>query len=221
MRANLWGRVSVLASIVASAAAANAADLAVKAPPYKAPPPVILSDWAGFYIGANGGGGWSSNKFDFNPALNTKATGGVYGGQVGYNWQFGSVVAGVEGDFDGASLSKTDAGRNSQKTDELATARARLGYVLVPNLLAYGTGGYGYGHETFTTANGVTTHGNENGWVAGGGLEYKVWGPLLARAEYLHYGLGPTNVQVQGAVMPNDRIRNSLDVVRGGLSYKF
>jgi hypothetical protein len=44
-----------------------AADLPVKAPP-PAAMPVYLSDWAGFYIGINGGG-WGHTKFDFTPVL--------------------------------------------------------------------------------------------------------------------------------------------------------
>ena len=47
------------------AAPASAADLAAR--PYtKAPPPVVapIYDWSGFYIGANGGGGWSNKCWD-------------------------------------------------------------------------------------------------------------------------------------------------------------
>jgi outer membrane immunogenic protein len=213
MRTKLWGRISVLALMVAGAGVANAADMAVKAPVYKAPPPVIISDWAGFYLGVNGGGGWGNNKFDVSPEHNVSTSGGVFGGQVGYNWQFGSFVAGVEGDFDGATISKTDNFGFKQKTDELATARARIGYAVLPNLLAYGTGGYAYGHTSIDQAVGSV---NQNGWAAGGGLEYKLWGPLIARGEYLHYGFGS-----QSFPAVHENLNESIDVVRGGLSYKF
>jgi opacity protein-like surface antigen len=195
---------------------AGAADLAVKAPVYKAPPPVILSDWAGFYIGINGGGGWANNKFDFFNLDNVTATGGIFGGHAGYNWQYGSVVAGVEVDFDGADLKKTDAFGVNQKTDELASARARLGYIVIPNLLAYGTAGAGWGHTEIATPGVGTDAINQFGWVAGAGLEYKLWGPLIARAEYLHYDFGKTTLPVFG-----DNLKQSIDTVRGGLSYKF
>jgi outer membrane immunogenic protein len=214
MRAKLWSSIGVLASIAAGVGAANAADLAVKAPVYKAPPPVILSDWAGFYIGINGGGGWADNKFDVVPAHNTKPTGGLIGGHAGYNWQYGSVVAGVEVDFDGADISKTDNFGFKQKTDELASARARLGYVVIPNLLAYGTAGAGWGHTEISLPGFAGVGINQFGWVAGAGLEYKLWGPLIARAEYLHYDFAKET-------FPVDTIKESVDVVRGGLSYKF
>ena len=53
--------ISVSASFIALAtgAPARAADMQVKAPVYKAPPPVYVFSWAGFYIGADVGGGWS------------------------------------------------------------------------------------------------------------------------------------------------------------------
>src|SRR5215467_15669023 len=115
MRTKLWCGITVVASILAGAGAAGAADLAVKAPPMAAP--VYLSDWAGFYIGINGGGGWAETKFDFFTGNNAKPTGGLIGGHAGYNWQYGSVVAGLEVDFDGADLKKTDAGGVEQKTN--------------------------------------------------------------------------------------------------------
>ena len=114
--------VAGIAAAACSSAPALAADMAVKAP--MAPPiaPVVDS-WTGFYIGANGGWGWSSIDTaavpDPNGAFiaegdlagprffNTRTNGGVFGGQIGYNWQTGNWVLGVEGDFDVASISGT------------------------------------------------------------------------------------------------------------------
>jgi outer membrane immunogenic protein len=226
MRTKLWGRISVLASMMAAAGVANAADLAVKAPVYKAPPPVIISDWAGFYLGAAGGYGFGSTSFNsgFASFDNAKPKGGIYGGYAGYNWQFGNVVAGLEVDMSGANITATSFDFN-QKTDELGSGRARIGYAVLPNLLAYGTGGVGWGHTTLTTTPntgdaGVASSQTQIGWVAGAGLEYKLWGPVIARGEYLHYGFGSTTFPFAGAnALPNPS--ESIDVVRGGLSYKF
>jgi outer membrane immunogenic protein len=223
MGTKFWGGIGVLAaSIVASVGGAGAADLAVKAPVYKAPPPVILSDWAGFYIGVNGGYGWGDFKND--GGLTEKPKGGLVGGHAGYNWQYGSVVAGVEVDFDGADIKDTKPasigvgvaavpGTVATKFDELATARARLGYLVLPNLLAYGTAGPGWGHSEVdaVSANGASNVGATNfGWTAGAGLEYKFYGNFTARAEYLHYDFGKQDLN-----------RTTIDTVRGGLSYKF
>jgi outer membrane immunogenic protein len=203
------------------AGSAVAADLAVKAPP-PGVMPAYLSDWAGFYIGINGGSGWAETTFDFLTVDNAKPSGGLVGGHAGYNWQYGSVVAGLEVDFDGADLKKTDAFGLEQKTNELASARARVGYVFVPSLLAYGTAGAGWGHTTLTDTNGSLTgvpgfssSVSQFGWVAGAGLEYKLVDHVLLRAEYLHYDFGKTT-------FPGiDSVKETVDTVRGGLSWKF
>jgi outer membrane immunogenic protein len=230
MRTRLWGTVSVLATIAASAGVAHAADLGTRAPAYKAPAPiVVIPDWAGFYIGVAGGYGFGSTGFNNLPTTinNAKPKGGVYGGFVGYNWQFGNVVTGIEGDFSGANLTASSFNFSRQKIDELASVRARLGYVLLPNLLVYGTGGGGWDHLTVTTnANNMTIPGVSSsispfGWVAGGGLEYKVWGPVIARGEYLHYGFGGKGLNNFANANAQPNVSQSVDLVRGGVSYKF
>jgi outer membrane immunogenic protein len=222
MRTKLWFGIGLLASTVAGAGSAVAADLAVKAPP-PGVAPVYLSDWAGFYIGINGGGGWAETTFDLNPGANAKPSGGLIGGHAGYNWQYGSVVAGLEVDFDGADLKKTDNTFGlEQKTNELASARGRVGYVFFPSLLAYGTAGAGWGHTTITDTTGVatgvpgfTSAASQFGWVAGAGLEYKLVDHVLLRAEYLHYDFGKTTFS------GIDTVKETVDTVRGGLSWKF
>jgi outer membrane immunogenic protein len=146
---------------------ATAADL-----DYMAPPPAYQPMWQGFYIGGHGGGGEADAEAsasvdyvdDFNPALDrsgsfreTLSPDGLLGGaQVGYNWQFDSLVFGLEGD-----LSFTDWGSKSTLFEEplddfgvaadaigtaqtdidmLASIRGRLGMAF-DTVLVYGTGG--------------------------------------------------------------------------------
>jgi outer membrane immunogenic protein len=221
MGTKFWCGIGLLASVVAGAGSAVAADLPVKAPP-PGVMPAYLSDWAGFYIGINGGGGWGTTTFDFSTLDNAKPSGGIFGGHAGYNWQYGSVVAGLEVDFDGADIKTTDPFGLEQKTDELASARARAGYLFFPSLLAYGTAGAGWGHTTLTDTNGSLTGVpgfssavSQFGWVAGAGLEYKLVDHVLLRAEYLHYDFGKTT-------FPGiDSVKETVDTVRGGLSWKF
>jgi outer membrane immunogenic protein len=223
MRRKFCGCSGLFAAAVAGAGAAGAADLAVKAPVYKAPP-VILSDWAGFYIGVNGGYGWDSSLIsrvnDNNVNLGNfpvSPKGGLVGGHAGYNWQYGSVVTGLEVDIDAADITGTDSFNHTvtMKTDTLASARARLGYAVLPNLLVYGTGGAGLAHSTVATLNAPTVAASQVGWVAGAGLEYKIWGNLIARAEYLHYDFG------EASTTHGYNFFEKVDTVRGGLSYKF
>ena len=72
----------------------------------------MMYDWSGFYIGANGGYGWARQCLDitqvgfvnvFAEGCNDKG-GGIVGGQVGYRWQAGTWVFGLEAQGDWANL---------------------------------------------------------------------------------------------------------------------
>ena len=93
---------------------AMAADLPMRAPAYTPPPPVTaIYSWTGCYIGANVGGGWTSNSNTFGDPLpspaargfvpinvGTNGSGVVAGGQAGCNLQVApNFVVGIEGDF--------------------------------------------------------------------------------------------------------------------------
>ncbi len=230
MRTNLGSAIGVLAAMVGGVDAACAADIAAQEPVMKAPVtkarPVILSDWAGFYLGVHGGGGWGDTTWENGPRTNAKLSGGLVGAHIGYNWQFGAVVVGAELDFDAADIKTTqafaDGFGDTQRTNELGSARGRLGYVMLPNLLAYGTVGAGWGHFKFGDHH--APGGNppdfqatsQFGWVAGAGIEYKVLEHVILRAEYLHYDFDSAPL-FQGAA----HVREPVDAVRGGLSYKF
>jgi len=76
-------------------ASAQAADIPYGSrSPYTVNQPLNIYSWAGPYLGANLGYAWGS--VDHNP---TKPSGFVGGAQVGYNWQTGAWVFGVEGDI--------------------------------------------------------------------------------------------------------------------------
>jgi outer membrane immunogenic protein len=91
--------LGAVAALVLGATAASAADL-----PIKAPPPVVIYNWTGFYIGASGGGSLGgSNHYDLDNVILTadgfRVAGGLIGGTLGYNWQVSSFVVGFEGDL--------------------------------------------------------------------------------------------------------------------------
>jgi outer membrane immunogenic protein len=249
---------TTLLTTVALAALMSTAMAADLPPINKAPiaPAPIASDWTGFYLGGHGGYGWSdtsvADPFTLTGVTFTslfpapKGSGWVAGGHFGYNWQYGAVVAGLEADVDAADISDsqtiTGGGASAtltSKLDMLATARARLGYLVTPSLLLYGTGGAAWGHASVdfsaTVPPGVlalgpvtlgqSTNLNEFGWVAGAGVEGKVWDHWLWRAEYLHYDFAKTAVNFSisnaGAVYFNTNAQSTVDVVRAGVSFKF
>ena len=144
----------VTASLIAlgAAAPALAADLAAR--PYTKAPAMIAAvyDWSGFYIGVNGGWGSSHNSWDSNaPFLvgsegSHDATGGTVGGQVGYRWQAGTWVFGLEAqgnwaDFSGSNVSVRFPGFvNTSKIDAFGLFTGQIGYA-ANNVLFYVKGG--------------------------------------------------------------------------------
>jgi outer membrane immunogenic protein len=119
---------SVVSLGIGGLGAASAADMAVKAPVYKAPPPVAVFGWNGWYAGVNGGYAWGNstgnlNAFSTTPAidnfgpavagggtpsfLGAKHEGGFGGAQVGYNWLWTNWLLGAEADIQGAGIGQT------------------------------------------------------------------------------------------------------------------
>lgn len=183
------------ATILLPIAGAQAADLRV-APSYKAPPIVAdQSYWNGFYIGGNVGFG----RTDFNASgsgffcqdswgtcsADPSANGILGGVQVGYNYQFGYFVLGLESDFQVTGM-KTTVNGTETSLPWFGTTRVRGGFLISPALLIYGTGGVAYG-QADTNDLGVSMKQYGVGWTAGAGAEW-AFGPkgLSIGAEYLH-----------------------------------
>src|ERR1700681_2034500 len=90
--------LGAIAALVLGTTAASAADLPLKT---KAPPPVAIYDWSGFYIGIEGGGSLGTSnhedRFDSPYTLCYNVKGGLVGGPVGYHLQMSNFVFGLEG----------------------------------------------------------------------------------------------------------------------------
>src|SRR5580693_174597 len=248
---------TALAALVVGAPA-FAADMA--APVYKAPPPVApIFSWTGFYIGLNGGYGWGHDPVTFSAAnaaaipyfaggavpgtITTSPQGGLFGGQIGYNYQWSNFVAGVETDFDWADIRGTGAVGTTavgfapftttaqQKLTSLGTFRGRLGFA-ADRALFYATGGLAYGRTQLNTSVVTPTIGCgpvglcgatsstqwQTGWTAGAGMEYAFAAGWSGKIEYLHYDLGS---HTQGQFDPADGapipVFNSSATFRGNI----
>jgi len=227
----IFGAVAVLAF---TPAAASAADLAVKAPP-----PVAIYDWTGFYIGAAAGGSLgTSDHLDpltgLSFASGYNITGWLAGGTIGYNWQVSSFVVGFEGDASWVN----ETGRNvdigvlgdpgvTSTTKETwnATARLRAGYA-VNNLLFYVTGGYAAAgaqagikdsNTNVLLASVTSTH---SGWTAGGGLEWGFAPNWSAKFDLLYMKFDSTAFNtVQGEGPRTVPLTDT--VARAGINYRF
>ena len=203
----------LLAALLAGVATSVlAADLpSRKAPPAPAPayvPPIFA--WTGFYVGVNGGWGLSTAGGDFGDP-----SGGLFGGTVGYNYQIGQFVAGLESDLDWADLGKSGAnlaGAYSTTIDTLFTARARAG-VALDRALLFVTAGYA-GAETKVSQPAYSSTDWRNGGAFGVGLEYAFTKNVSAKAEYLYEPFADENY-------PGGKSKLDISLVRAGLNYKF
>ena len=208
-----------------------------------APAPVFVAapTWTGFYVGLNAG-----YAFDASTSANTIGTAGfltlvpgvapsslsvgndgfVGGAQIGYNWQAGSIVFGVETDiqyidasggssFTGAALTpipgtlvnSTLTTRADSKLDYLGTLRGRIGFAFGSGLI-YATGGLAYGGAKLTgsvvadalpvAAWSGSSSSTAVGWTLGGGFEYMLNRNFSLKAEYLYYDLGDQTVTALG-----------------------
>jgi outer membrane immunogenic protein len=208
-------------ALLALSGAAWSADLP-PGPYYKAPaylPPVY--NWTGFYIGANGGGGFGYSKWDTTSSFNP--TGGVVGGTLGYNYQIGAAVLGIEGDIDWAGLSGSTTGgcpAGCKTSDSwLSTIRGRLGYA-ADRFMPYITAGGAFGNIQASTPGLGGASTTNAGWTVGAGLEFAVAPRWTLKAEYLYVDLGKFNCGV-GCGAPVDNVSFSTNLIRGGFNYRF
>lgn len=167
----------------------------------------------------------------------------VGGGHVGYNWQNGAWVYGLEGDISGMHL-KTDfntmlstgAAANTNSTvDWYGTVRGRLGWASGP-VFFYGTGGVAFGgvdlNSTISSGLGPPrsltsqTSDTKGGWVAGAGLDW-LWRPdVIVKLAYQYVDLGSisvagTNTAFSGVLSQNATANARFSVVTLGLSWRF
>jgi outer membrane immunogenic protein len=208
-------------------AAANAADLPVKAPVYS--PVAAFYDWTGFYVGADIGGGWGHHDRALvpNTFANSYNSSGVIGGiHAGSNWQMQAFVFGLETDINLAGIKGDDGSTggtlDSTKLKWLGSLRGRLGYAW-DRVLIFATGGWAYGGlEHFNNGGaGETFTKTRSGWTVGGGLEYGLTRNWTIRADYRYYDLGTyQNLTPTNGVTAYE-VDNTFHTITAGVSYRF
>ena len=212
--------VSAITAAGMFSAPAQAADMPVKA---RVLAPASEWKWTGLYVGVVCGGGWGTSEQTAPGVPSTgrfDVSGGTVGGTLGFNWQRGPLVLGVEADYAWANMrgSTTSVCGVECLTElrSLGTARGRLGYSL-GQLLPYLTGGYAFGN--LRRGFGATS-GSEfaDGWTLGGGLEAMFAPHWSAKAEYLYVDLGNTNVPIAG--FPTT-VTFQTHLLRFGFNYRF
>lgn len=251
-------------ALLTAAAPVYAADLPSRkaAPAY---PALTAFSWTGLYAGLHVGYGFGgeqnvSTVGQLGPNIANIATGArpgsvdldrngfIGGAQIGYNWQIGSIVYGLETDISYTDLKDIRAIVTPQINTGLAqsnllntelkylgTARARLGYAF-DRTLVYATGGLAYGEVEnsfdMLAPTGIrqfagTKSDTKFGYTVGAGIEYAITNTISFKAEYLYYDLGKTKINV--AAIPGTGVaggytatfRGDGHIVRTGVNYKF
>lgn len=256
MTANRWlVAVLALAGIASAQPRAHAADLPSGPLTTKAPAAVLAYRWTGCYLGANvGGGSDRAAFFDATPPRpsgldhgTARGTGALGGGQFGCDYQAGNWVLGLQGMVEATSLNGTShfvpgpADPQSPnildmrvRTSSLATATARLGYAIHPQVLVYVKGGgawmqssvdytiTGMGAFTFP----FTGSDTRTGWTAGGGVEFLIAPNWSVFAEYNYLDFGSRTLTLQGYGMTAGAtapivVNRRIDTAMFGVNYRF
>jgi outer membrane immunogenic protein len=206
-----------------------------------------LFTWTGFYVGLNAGVGWAGSRDVVvtgpTPGSSGILSGGggdgafVGGGQIGYNWQSGSIVYGLETDIQYVDTSGDVAwgpytwwaGRGGGDGAYFGTVRARIGYA-IDRTLIYITGGLAYGGLNTNPLTGDST--SNAGWTIGGGVEYAFTNNWTIKLEGLYVDLSEGRktrafFNPAGGLLPAGTYTATTDsssgagLVRVGVNYKF
>jgi len=200
-------------------------------PLYKTPaaPVYVPYSWTGFYIGINGGPAWGSTEVSsVLGATSFDVRGSQIGGTLGYNYQMGSWVWGLETDIDYSNVGQSSSvgvcaiyGGCEVRNRWMGTARVRLGTAAWDRWLLYVTGGAAYGDVRLALGNGVSATKTRVGWTVGAGVEYALTRAWSAKFEYLWEDLGKGSVCPVGVCGVDTSVRFNASVIRTGFNYRF
>jgi outer membrane immunogenic protein len=186
MKKVFLGSVAVTALL---AIPAQAADMPVKAPLA----PVVTTSWAGFYIGAHVGYGYANTAVEvpeanFGRFIGIGGKGWVAGGLAGYNVMLSPRwVAGLEVDGSWQNIKTKMSGSEGDlklSLDWSASVRGRLGYLITPTTMVFGTFGWSWSKLEISTGESVSR--SVNGAQVGFGVETMYSDNWILRTEYLH-----------------------------------
>ena len=195
-------------------------------------------DWAGLYLGAQVGQGWSEQKYSYVPGgvnqggVRLESSGVIGGVTAGYNWQSSNLVFGVEGDLSAGDISESVNKANGgvpcyvegckNKVSSAASVRGRVGYVIngfMPYLTIGGTYAHIKGSADLGACHSDSCRFSSDKWgmTYGVGLEWRYNANWSAKVEYLYTELDSPRF-TYNSVRTTDP---DFSVVRLGVNYRF
>jgi outer membrane immunogenic protein len=244
-------RILVAALAAVAVTPSLAADISIKAPPVR---PVPAWSWTGFYLGGNVGGGWAKSDWFEDAAssgsggagapgfqdASVHASGILGGGQIGFDYQNGWAVFGIQADAAAAGI-RGDSRCFPEvvgmvqtcptKIDAMGTVTGRIGAAF-DRTLFYVLGGFAWEHERLDNLCNICTSldsrfsGTKWGWTVGAGLEYALAGNWSAFVQYNYMGFGTRNQFLRSINPPGGRsetevVRDNINVIKTGINYRF
>jgi len=246
MKTTLLGALGLIALGAASASAAD-----VPARTYAKAPAMIatISDWSGFYLGINAGGGSSHKCWTNTNSLVAAtvpnasegchyATGGLAGGQIGYRLQSAAWILGLEAQGDWSNLKGSNTSTfvpgatNQTRVNALGLFTGQVGYAW-NNVLWYLKGGAAVANDKYTgiaTATGVAfdqASGTRWGGVIGTGIELSFAQNWSVGADYSHLFMADRSLTLTTTTAPAgvpsriDTIRQDVDIGTVRVNYRW
>ena len=194
--------------------------------PYLSPVPSM--NWTGVYVGAHVG------------ASLTSSFTGLVGGRVGYDYQFGKMVFGVEGDVSyrpyspsSTSTAIDTAGStynivSTGKSPDISTLTARYGYVYDASTLMYVSAGLAgnlnaMGQSLTATsganigASGYSMSKNTRiGWTIGLGVDYALTPNWVLSGQYQFYDLPTSTLTTKATLAGATTLTSTLSFPESG-----
>ncbi len=234
-----------LSAFALSAGIASAGTIAAPPPqPTVAPPPAptfaAAYDWTGGYFGLGATYGRTSYRSGLDPELQDfgftgsdfwpKGSGWGAGAFVGFNWQNGNMVYGVEGHVAGHRMRGTtdlDGVRIRSDLRSTASLRGRVGFS-ADRTLVFLTAGPALGnvrHEARDTDFGLSFSESNTvtGFVIGVGVEHALPGGWNIRGDLEHHRFGSKDFDTLGPLLPNafPNLRARANIARVSAVFRF
>ncbi|MCO8144269.1 porin family protein [Rhodovulum tesquicola] len=161
-----FGAVAVTPALAGSYSPAPADQPVIAAAPVPVPAP--SGDWGGAYAGLQLG------YADVNVSGASGGDGEIYGFHVGYRWDMGTLVTGIELDYDRADIGLAGG---TEELDDVWRLKGQVGYDMGSTML-YGTAG---------AARAGTSLGDETGPFVGVGLAWQPSPSWIIGGEVLYH----------------------------------
>ncbi|MEA2937404.1 MAG: outer rane immunogenic protein [Alphaproteobacteria bacterium] len=234
MRRSMLLLLSSASLVLAASQLATAADLT---PRYKAQSAEPAWSWTGLYVGVHVGSSWGTVESELPipgigpfAAASGTINGFLGGGQIGYNWQTGPLVLGLEADASWTDIKGTSPClvllNCQRKVESLGTVAGRLGFT-ADHALVYVKGGLAWANFKYNTSLlGIqVASADQSEWapMVGVGIEYSIMPNWSAKAEYNYLGFDKNTVPfaIVGGGAANVNVTQSIHTMKFGVNYRF